>query len=413
MSASTFIQSTIDILTEFFPTLNTKIGSSLYYLNILPNAKVSENTDTAIQNISDNVAILTANEEYQSKLIDNFGVPLIVGKQGTGQIAVTLSTSVSVYPFPAGTEFTNENGDVLVTTTEVSFEPTETNNVVILDVQTLTNTNSVFEVGTSFTPSIFGNLVLSSVISKQVDGGVLDETNTDAITRIKNSLTQTPTNPAGIKFYVFQEFPSIIDIIIRKQNVLNREQLGRSTNKVPIDCIIKTSLIEKTVSLSITNNIVELSDIIIKVTNSSLTIQSIEVKNRGTSYEKNTLTFSENTGSVTLTYLSTNDIKDIQTLFDTPDKFPYGVDLIAVQADPIFVSGSITTTTSIGDIQQYILSHLVTNFDIADMIESVPLKDFNLPIQLTFDNIYTNEVVTTSTIYENLSGGYYFSDITI
>jgi len=391
---SNIIKKIQQVIQDYNSTLNVLVGSALYYMVVVPAGKVYEYITSLIDDISSNTALSTSSNK--ELLLENFNISKFVGTPGEGELYIKVSTSSVIYTFPVGTIFTHSSGATIETTEEKSTSLETT-----IAVKTATNTSTSYEVGEVFTTSLYGTLITECYVSKEITGGASSETDEALLDRVKLELSQCSVTKPGIIYKLKNNFPNIIDIAIYPNTTPYDRSLLPRHSGIKIDTYVKTPLEQATATSAV------IKDTIYKIVGTRVT------KNRGTKYEENTLSSYTNG----LTYTRFSLLNDLQDFADDTDTFPLGVDLLIIHATPVTVSGTIYTrtnqTSKLDALKQYILSHTIKPFKISDMVTTVGIVDYMLPIELSFKNEYTGAITSVIDIYNYDNSAYYYGNISI
>lgn len=377
-----YIEKIQQFISEYNPNINVRVGSPLYYLMIVPTAKIYEYIE----------ALITTFKEYmlsKEVILSYYNIERNTGNYGTGSIEVTVEASQEAYTFPSGTIFTDADDNTLESTQDVYIINSISGTI---PVQTTTKTNRVYLPGEEITCSIYGSLIKECKIKTQVSGGSSEETVSEWETRIKTAISQTTVTKNGIYNTFKLAYPAIIDVTFDSKPVV--------FNKATI--YIKSPLSEKEVTFTESPGV--LQDNLAKITYNSITIDSHTVSNKGLYNEINSFEFTGE--ELTIKYLSPYLVKDLQSYSNDEDTFPIGFKLSIKQAEPIFITGSITGVGNIETIKEYLNNHNIGSFKMSSFINNVGLTNYDLPIVLNFNGI---EVNNTYIGYN----AYYYDEITL
>lgn len=377
-----YIEKIQQFIAEYNPTINVRVGSPLYYLMIVPTAKIYEYIETLIASF----------KEYmlsKEVILSYYNIEKNTGTYGTGTLEITVETSQEAYTFPLGTIFTDADEATLESTQDVYIIDSESGTI---PVKTTTVTSKVYVPGELLTCSIYGSLIKECKVKAQISGGSSSETTEEWEARIATAISQTTVTKTGIYNSFKAKYPAILDAIFDSKPVVFNQAV----------IYIKSPLEEKTVSFTSSPGILE--DNLAKVTYSSSTIDSHTISNKGEYNEINTFEFGEE--NLTIKYLSPYLVKSLQAYANDEDTFPIGFKLKVKQANEIFISGIITGTGSLDVIREYFNSHKIGTFKMSNFITSVGLTNYELPITLNF-----NDTEVTNTYTGN--NALYYDEITI
>lgn len=346
------IETIQQILKEYSPTLNTRVGSVVYHFIIIPILQLYNWLNGLISSI---------NTELRP---ENFGIAHIEGRKGTGIITVTLTDSQYQYTFPQGTLFETSLGDQIeVTQTSVLIAPSGD-----LNVQTVENTSKIYSVGTYFIPRIYISSITNCVVKSSISGGTEGETDEEWRARIIENLSLNTMTIGGIKRKLKETFPEIIDVVY-------------SNSKLLIKCPLESK------TITITNQ--KIYDIIAKISSSTETITSDTIRFQNEEREEHIIE-SEITPN-TITYLSPIRFKEIAQYCRDTTIFPLGWSIKVKHADIIWVT----------------MDNCPTDFILEYPIKALPryeiynqLRQYTLPYSIKFNNIELEDG------YEGL-GAYY------
>lgn len=375
------IEKITQILKDYDSELNTNPGSVIQGLLVVPAGEVFDYIqEEKIDKLRSDMSLLTAVDESQRLLLlANFGLNQIRGRKASGKIKVTVSSQVPFYSFPLGTLFTSSSV-VLVTTADASIT-TKDANFVEIPVETTSVSEVVLPIGTTLSSSLYGNLITSAVVTSQIANGKLDETSDALLDRIIEDLSENAMSVSSLRTKVLKEFSSLVDAVVKKTNLSQRYN---RPSGVKADIMVKGSLTEKTVSVTVVNGKFTINDIILKVVDSSEVIFLSKTLYKSTYVETNTFNCSVN-GVISVSYLTMPIVKDVQSFLDDEDKFPIGVDLIASAATPVFVSSSDLEIS-----ESYLYNLPLIPISISKIIKDNNITDFSLPI-----TVYLNDKIMT------------------
>lgn len=354
------------IISDINPLINTKVGSAIYYLVVVPSAAIYDYISGLIEEVK---GLITD----KKTILDNFKIPQLVGSPGIGKLTLTLSPTVSYYSFPEGTTFKNENGDTLISTELITTQDITCD----IPVETSTNTDTIFNIGDYFSCSLYGSLIENCVVSQQITGGVSDETLTEYEERIEQYLTQTTTTAKGIYNKIKEEFPTLLDLKVIKNNIYIKSPLQKK----------KTT----------TNNYIIRDNISYVITS----VTGYTTYNKGLYNEYSV--FEE---EKEIEYLCPYLVKDIYAYIQETDEFPIGFPLYVSHADSIMITGTLYGDFSSSKILDYITKHSIGTFKMSDFILNSGATTFTLPITLYFNG----KEVTDKYNYES---AYYTLGLTI
>lgn len=334
--------SYLDLLKEKFPESNLDPGGALYFLLFGPTNQIYTDIQADIEKALKESSLDTA--ENKDPLLANFSIQRKEGAYGVGELYLSMKSNLSLYIFPSGTLF---QGGELISTEAVEFSTSAT-----IPVRTTSKTEKVYLVGTPITSSAYPSLVQACYVSTQVSGGYAEEATSDWEERIQNTLEKTPTTEGGLRYFLKQEFPEVIDVKVSRTT---RERIRR--RGVEIDAYIKLPL-EKVIPTSTT-----IDDIVIF---SDLTPTS--TLNRGTYTERNVF------ATIPTYYYRPYRFKEIQEWVNDNEVFPLGLDILLVQPNPYIVTGGNSaqyiSLKSIGplSLKQYIA-------ETADVFDTFTIQD--------------------------------------
>ncbi len=400
---SDILQQTI---SEYDNEIDNRKGSPLYFLIILPASVIYKYVQDLITSIYNSMFITTATDKNAFLL--NFGVTPLEGKKGNGVLYITISSDLELYSFAKGTIFTSTLGNVQTTTENILTE----NNYI--NVETIENTIEVIPIGTIFKTNQYGSLISASV-STQISNGTPDESQNDALERAYQYIQQHPTGTLCITNCIKYKFPSVIGIHTSKMtNIEVRKHLLRPSG-IKSDIYVKTNL--ELISTTLIYPYI-VKDNIIKITESSEYIKDIISTNTYTHKEENQLTLlnPEYKNAITLSYLRNTLIDDIQNYVDSDDNFTMGVDFLVLRAYSTYISCIIHVNNEDDkkvikkSIEDYIYNHELKPFIISDLIETINLKNYDLPITMkfeTYENGKSKIEDTVTGVYDSSLHAYY------
>lgn len=317
----------LDYIRSLLPSnLNTKPGSALYYLLLLPMVTVYN----AIKALID--AIDT------SPKAENFGVTPTSTTVATGRVRINTSLS----EITTNTVFYNANGE-FITVTAAGYP---VNDIVEVPVESTTNEYIVGDQFSSSLETIYAIEVVSPII-----GLVKAETTEEYWTRIRQLMATNTMSRQGILNIIKAKFPTIIDLVY--------------TDRI----LIKMPLEKKTVTLTSQTTI---NDILIKITQAD---NPITVTKSGELTPEETNIVSANIYPTTISYLSPSYFTDIATFIRTNTDFPIGFTPKIAHAKCYFVTpstGTLPTTISVFNLWEY---KRTLSVDTQVYLNNIPIYD--------------------------------------
>lgn len=410
-----FIALSQGIIAAHDPDINVQAGGPLYFVMILPGSKIYSDIQNEIDTINNNTAISTA--EDKTLLLENFEMEQKTGTPAFGKIKIVVSPELGIYSFPAGTVFLHDSEETFVLTDDLIIDTSKTTEAIV-DIETDTSSDIFLEIGEALTSSLYGELIVSSTVSTQVSNGNTEETDEELLTRIRSALARNTISKDGMEFVLKEAFSSIIDIVVATgAEAVSRKDLNRKSG-TPIDVYVKLPLATIEETLYSTNGTFVVEKIIIELQEASETIVSSSKLNMGTVFEKNMLLTGANIVELKVTYTTPEGIVDIQDYVDAANNFPMGVDVLIKQPAPIFITGSIlfedpTIDLKIVDtnLRNYFGVHKIEEFFMSDLITTIKLESFELPIVFSFANLYTGVSMDINNKYSEPYSAYYYSNI--